>query len=252
MNIQTILKMLIVVLLTTFISATNAQKVGSLNLQDLEYVIKDKNHTFYYPELVKKYYEIDYKMSIQEYFFLYYGSLFTSLYQPYEEINNMDKIRTLYQDKKFKNLENVCDKILLEKPLHLELIYYKMISCVYMKDSAQAELFSRHYYGILDAIKSSGNGFSENNAFVVLDTPEIYELIKDYNAVFDERNKLKNYMQEFTIHDKNDATKKTKLYFNLQVPQIYLSLNIERFKEEFDKKKRKEKAKKLKKRRTSF
>ena len=121
--------------------------------------------------------KVDTSLSPQNYRELYYGQIYQPGYTAFDENPALLAAQTLINDGDLVSAKKTIDDYLKVHPLSLGGVYTKM---VLLKKSGKAAEFSRLmalYTGLIYAIMQSGDGKTEQTAFVVIYMPDEYKLL---------------------------------------------------------------------------
>ena len=221
-------------------SSKNNSKTSKSNLAfvvekpDLEAIRKatlNSKHKYYYPTLWEKYNRKDTTaMTPEEFRHLYLGYMFQEDYDPFREgfdTSVADSIRLkigkteLTREEK-EIIKTYAEKALKNNPFDLRQMSYLVQALNLMEKKFTAGLWEYRLKNILGAIKSTGTGLSQDNAFFVIYPMHEYDMLQllGYTPVDAEYQEPGfDY-----IKVKPDGSEKIKkpasgFYFNVQVPQ---------------------------------
>ena len=173
--------LVIISLLPLTINAQNNSFIG-VKYQEIEEHIKILGSSFYYPKLWSAFLEGDSNMSLQEKRHLYYGFCFQESYNPYSYSIYMDSITKYYGkselvDKDYRKIIQYSDSILFYIPFDIRSLQAKAFAYYSLYDKENELKVQNQIMMIYDAILSSGDGLSKENAFQILYIAHEYDLI---------------------------------------------------------------------------
>jgi len=173
---------LLFTLLFCSIGYTQNDSFKKPDFQEIKLKIKLKNSKFYYPKLIKKYYQSNSSLTLEEKRVLYYGFIYSPKYSPYGSREFTDKISTILKnnyisEEDYEKIIEYSDKLLEENPFNVNAINYKLYACKQLQNSSDTIKASIKLQIINDAILSSGNGLTKENAYVVINPNHEYSFI---------------------------------------------------------------------------
>ncbi len=180
------------------------KKTEAPNYKKIEKAIKKKKSDYYYPTLFARFQEADSSLTLEEKRHLYYGYTFESEYSPYSRSDYEDSLRSIFEKEEldvldFQRLINFTDSILAEDPFHLDAMNYQLYAS---EELGYIESFNRRLFqlrGIIDALMSSGNGASREEAFYVINTSHEYALIDILGFRFGGSQSLRDHYDYLTL-----------------------------------------------------
>lgn len=151
--------------------------------QMLEIVSNPESDQFY-PTLLERFKKGDKELTLDDYRALYYGFTFQDNYRPYDrdprdfEISNliasgMDEVTT-------PKLIEISRDYLNDNPFSLKILNYLQNFLAQIDDTTEIDLIQTQYDGILNAIKSSGDGQTEETGFSVNHPSDEYMLLRSF------------------------------------------------------------------------
>lgn len=154
-----------------------AQDYQPVDMKKIKKAVTDKNASTYYPNLLNRLKEGDTTFTAEEFRLLYYGFVYQPEYAPYSPANTAE-IRKAIEEEKFEKAIAMCDTTLSANPVSLKNYYYKLISLINLGRQDSVFLVTRnHYVGLLQAIKSSGDGETCKTGFKVITVSDEYEFM---------------------------------------------------------------------------
>jgi len=221
-------KILILIITGVVLShAANAQKILTVDLDEIKRNIENKSSEYYFPKLLNRFKKGDTALSMQHYKHIYYGETVSKVLSK-DVGDNLDKFISLYNDDKFAEAIPYGLIVLDHNPINTKLSYKMMVCYHKMGNKDSASLFADRYYPLLQVISESGDGRSIETAMVVNNVGDEYEILK----VLKLRSKgqaLIESTDRLTI-DQENQTREPKieaLYFNVEIPFIEMKKMFE-------------------------
>jgi tetratricopeptide (TPR) repeat protein len=106
----------------------------------------------------------DSTLTIDDYFYLYYGSAYLDGYSPYSEGNNLNEIYDFLKTGNYKEAIDICKKQIIEHPGYLKPFFLLGIAYENLDDTLTASKFFKRYYDYLSIPYFSGDGTSTESA----------------------------------------------------------------------------------------
>lgn len=211
-----------ILLLCTCLCATaQAQKVLTVDFDQIRTRTGDLRSPMYYPALSARFESGD-SLSFEELRHLYYGSVFTDAYDPYSMAQS-DEFSDHFRDRRFREALAPGLEDLARDPTNIRLTFQLMICYHELGVRDSARLFARRYHNLLDVIKGSGDGSSPEKAMVVMRVTDEYEVLSErglhssgqalINSDYGATDRL-----EVAAKEAGDTTGSGVLYFNVQMP----------------------------------
>lgn len=158
-------------LLYIFIAALLLPVVSWAKLPDEEDILRkiiDRASPYYYPTLLMRYRNLE-QLDEEEYHYLYYGYAYNENYKPLASCHAIDDlysmIATIDTERPTKGdieqIISICTEAMAFDPFNptvLNMMVYAYGNC---GDKAKEQAYYRHMNGILETIKSSGDGRSD-------------------------------------------------------------------------------------------
>lgn len=201
-----------------------AQHIGSVNFTEVKDKTTDSTSQFFYPNLAKRLYQRDTTLTHEEYYFLYYGSVFRNTYHPYGSSNAKKDFNETYDKGNFESCLEKGQFVLKENPVDIEVTLKMIISYLAIGDTSTAKIYGHAYFGFLDVIYSSGDGKTPETAFVVISVDDEYRIVGDLGLQVKQQLLILDCdLLIFSKKQKGRKKKIKKLYFNVQMPLMSLS-----------------------------
>ena len=205
----------------------SSQIISNVDFGKTKKEIRDSLSEFYYPNLLERLRVGDTTLEYQDYFHLYYGSVFQPDYHPYGTSNAKKEFLDAFDDGKFQKAYEKGVFVLEENPVDLELLVKMSISCLEIDEDDKKRIFAIQYFSFLEVIYKSGDGKYVESAYVVVSVDHEYLIAADLGL---------RVVQQALIQDcdwlkfskrgqpKIKGRKKIKhLYFNVRMPLLSLS-----------------------------
>ncbi|HLO72950.1 MAG TPA: DUF4919 domain-containing protein [Flavobacterium sp.] len=178
------MKKLLTIVLTILSFTTFSQEIKfeKPNYNKIEKEIQKKSSSYYYEKLKEKFNASDSTMTLEEKRHLYYGFSFQKEYSSsYHNkandslINVLNKQNHLTDD--FKKIITFGNQILSENPFDLRVLNYQLYAYEKMQEKDNYIKKLTQFSIIVDAILSSGDGTSKENAFYVINVSHEYDIL---------------------------------------------------------------------------
>ncbi|UKN03233.1 DUF4919 domain-containing protein [Paracrocinitomix mangrovi] len=204
-----------------------AQSVSKVNFDIVKDNITDSTSDYYYPKLINRLREGDTTFSHQDYYHLYYGTVFQEYYYPYGTSNTKKEFLEEYKEHHYDNAIKLGKQIIKYYPVDLEVLFKLSVSCLKTGRDEEKRFYAKHYYSFLDVIYYSGDGESLESALVVTSVDHEYYIAGDLGLRVKGHDLIDDCdVLYFSKKDqkKLKGTKKIKrLYFNVRMPLLSLS-----------------------------
>ena len=204
-----------------------SQKPIEIDMEDIESKTTDSLSYLYYPYLLEKYMVFDSTLTQEDFKYLYYGYVYTDMYNPYGRHEKEEEFYTLYFDKHYNEAIPIGKEILLQYPINTKLIF-KMLVCYHqLGEIEMSEKYAMLYYGLIRTIYFSGDGKSQKTAFKVINVSDEYEILSELGLQASGQALIGN-CDKLSIDQKSQNVKKgekkiKELYFDISLPFKYLN-----------------------------
>lgn len=185
--------------------------------------IRDPKSRFYYPELMKLYEINDTSMTVEEYRYLYLGTMFQEDYNPYRKSIYSNKFQDLYYRENLTRLEldsviAYAELSLADDPFDLEQMNYLIYALRKKGKNNTANIWQYRLNHILLAIISTGTGLDPENAWYVINPRHEYNIINFQNQVVEGQEFKEPYYEYIKIAPSSDKSSKSPegYYFNIK------------------------------------
>lgn len=128
----------------------------------------DSSSPFYYPNLLMRYNNLE-RLTEEEYHYLYYGYAYHDNYKPTATNNAVDELYASMiglntdrpETQQIEQIISVCNDAMLIDPFNPTVLNMLIFAYGARADKQKEEAYFYHLQGILETIKSSGDGRSE-------------------------------------------------------------------------------------------
>ncbi|PLX06138.1 MAG: hypothetical protein C0596_16775 [Marinilabiliales bacterium] len=220
----------LIILLSLSVSVFS-QEFIDIDMNDIESKTTDSLSYLYYPVLLDRFMAFDSTLSQDDFKYLYYGYVFTDMYNPYGGHELEEDFYDLYYDKEYEKAIELGNKIIQEDPINTKLLF-KMLVCHHQQeDAVMADNYASLYYGLLTVVYFSGDGKSVETAFKVINVADEYEILSELGlqsagqALIGTCDKL-SIDQDSQEVEKGEKKIK-ELYFDVSLPFQYLNKQFE-------------------------
>lgn len=182
----------------------------------------DPSSKYYFPKLMANYEKNDTLMTLEDYRYLYLGSIFQEDYDPYRRSPYDSEIEALYykKDHTRSELDQIIDyaeEALLDDPFDLQQINFLIYALQNRGKINRAKIWQYRLNHLLEAILSTGTGLDAENAWIVTDPKHEYSILNFKNNIVDESNYIAPYYDYVKIHrDAGDDKTPEGYYFNIR------------------------------------
>ncbi len=223
MRTISLLSLLLISSITVF-----AQKVLTIDFDQIKQRIEDPRSPMYYPTLVDRFAKGD-SLSADELKHVYYGDAFSDNYDPYSP-DLSERFRTLFKDGKYREALPIGLKELAGAPTNIRLTFSIAICYKRLKIEDSTRLFAGRYYSLLSAIRNSGEGTSMENAMVVLRVSDEYDILRESELSVKGQSLIQGEhgpTDRMELSQEDQKTKVEALYFNVTMPMHQMGKMLE-------------------------
>ena len=154
----------------------SAQKCSQIDFDEIYKKNNDKKSPFFFAKLLQRYQALDTTMTPEEYKHLYYGYTRSTFYSPLG--TETTPLTRLVESGKLDEAKESIKKIEKTNPVNLNLAYSRVLLALKEKDEAKMKIYAHQMKGLFQTILKSGDGQSEEKAFVVTAIEDEYLVIK--------------------------------------------------------------------------
>lgn len=177
---------------------------------------------YYFPKLMANYEKNDTLMTLEDYRYLYLGSIFQEDYNPYRRSPYDSEIEALYYKQNHNRAEldqiiEYAEEALLDDPFDLQQINFLIYALQNRGKVNRAKIWQYRLNHLLEAILSTGTGLDAENAWIVIDPKHEYSILNFKNNIAEEATYVAPYYDYITIvgGGKDDKTPQG-YYFNIR------------------------------------
>lgn len=208
----------LITLFSCLLGSAQDWEFSSPNYKKIEKNIAKKKSNLYYENLLNRFNAFDSTMTLEEKRHLYYGFSFQDAYSPYGDSDYKDSLDNVLgkDDHGISDLMKIVsfsDSILAENPFDLNSINFQLYA---LNELQQERIFNERLNQtriIIDAILSSGDGSSEENAFYVIEVAHEYFILDVIGFEFGGSQSLKGQCDYLTLQENELSLE--GLYFNV-------------------------------------
>ncbi|MDE6194261.1 MAG: DUF4919 domain-containing protein [Muribaculaceae bacterium] len=160
------------------------------DLEAIRVATLDPANPMYYPKLMKKFNRNDTTMTADEYRHLYLGYMFQEDYDPYREspyasVTDSYRNKTSHTKEEIDTIRKYAELTLLDNPFDLRQMSFLVHVLKERRKDMSAKIWEYRLEHLLGAIKSTGTGENEENAWFVIYPAHEYDMVQlmGYHAV---------------------------------------------------------------------
>jgi len=157
--------------------------------------IQDSVSIFYYPQLMGRMVSFDTTLNVEDYKYLYYGYLFQKDFEPFMTTFNEDKLLELRQREVLDTIKifDLANHLIADFPFDLNSLRILRIYYRIKGDSVMSRNLKNRYFGILEAIYSSGDGSSKETAIHVISVNHELEILRQKKLKLISQSKVDDF-----------------------------------------------------------
>lgn len=201
--------------------------VDKPDLEEIRVATLDPRNKNYFPKLMAKYLQNDTTMTPEEYRYLYLGYMFQEDYDPYRtspysEVTEELRSKREHTRAEADTIKKYAELALRDNPFDLRQMSFLVHVLKERRKDMSAKIWEYRLEHLLGAIKSTGTGEDEENAWFVIYPMHEYDMVQllGYEAVdIDYIEPGYDHLlvePDGTVKHRNPAK---GFYFNVQVPQ---------------------------------
>ncbi len=160
------------------------------DLEAIRVATLDPSNPMYYPKLMKKFNRNDTTMTAEEFRHLYLGYMFQEDYDPYREspyasVTDSYRNKTSHTKEEIDTIRKYAELTLLDNPFDLRQMSFLVHVLKERRKDMSAKIWEYRLEHLLGAIKSTGTGENEENAWFVIYPAHEYDMVQlmGYHAV---------------------------------------------------------------------
>ncbi|MDO7851533.1 DUF4919 domain-containing protein [Hymenobacter convexus] len=221
------LLLLLAGLLCTF--STLAQKISNVDFDEIKRETTNPGSPYYFPKQLTRLQASDSTLQAKDYHYLYYGQVFQAGYNPEGAGEASESFTKAFAAKQYREALALGAKDLRAQPFNLRL-NTEMIVCASQASGRRlAQRYANRYFGLLRALRSSGDGHGPATAFVVASVDDEYTLLGYFNLDYSGQSRA-GTTDIFTLKPVAEASaagspqhfEGRDIYFNVSQPLNYL------------------------------
>ncbi len=187
-----------------FISYSQDWEYEKPNYDQIEKNIKKKESNLFYPKLMNRYLASDSTLNIEERRHLYFGYIYEKEYSPYATSDYDDSLRTVLQketlaQKDYEKIVDFTNKMMKDKPFDIKAINHQLYALHEMGNQLEFDKKIIQLRILVDALLSSGNGKTKEEAFYVIYTSNEYDLLNILGFPFGGSQSLIEHYDYLTV-----------------------------------------------------
>jgi Domain of unknown function (DUF4919) len=209
-------------LLINVLSSYSQGNFQTINRDSVEKEVTDTAADTFYPKLLTRFNNFDSTLTNGDYRLLYYGFVFQNNYagDADEDNSNLD---SALQNKNYGKASNICDGILENDPVSLYANYHKALA-LYLKDKEDPSFrkYAYRYKNLLNAIISSGDGFSCKTSFRTICVHDEYEVMYNYFDIEQISGQSLEYPCDKITLTPSVRYSSNEMFFDTSEPMMYM------------------------------
>ena len=164
--------------------------VARPDIEAIRQATLDPDNSMYFPKLMKKFHRNDTTMTAEEFRHLYLGYMFQEDYDPYREspyssITDSYRNKTSHTKEEIDTIRKYAELTLMDNPFDLRQMSFLVHVLKERRKDMSAKIWEYRLEHLLGAIKSTGTGENEENAWFVIYPAHEYDMVQlmGYHAV---------------------------------------------------------------------
>ena len=160
------------------------------DLEAIRVATLDPANPMYFPKLMKKFNRNDTTMTADEFRHLYLGYMFQEDYDPYREspyssVTDAYRTKSCHAKEEIDTIRKYAELTLLDNPFDLRQMSFLVHVLKERRKDMSAKIWEYRLEHLLGAIKSTGTGENEENAWFVIYPAHEYDMVQlmGYHAV---------------------------------------------------------------------
>lgn len=208
-------------------SALQKITVDKPDLEEIRVSTLDPKNKFYFPKLMAKYLRNDTTMTSEEYRYLYLGYMFQEDYDPYRtspyaEMTDSMRDRKEYTRAEIDTIRKYAEKALMDNPFDLRQMSFLVHVLKERRKDMSAKIWEYRLEHLLGAIKSTGTGEDEENAWYVIYPMHEYDMVQLLGYEVVDMDYIEPGYDYLIVQPDGTVKHRTPakgFYFNVLVPQ---------------------------------
>ncbi len=192
-------KLILVIAAMLFVGMANGQDSAAVeivgyttpNYEQIKKDCNDKTSPRYYPNLVKRFAEVDTNLDVTDMQTFYYGQAFLDGYSPYPSYDEFEEIQAIMSKDEAptiadsRNIIKLANTVIAQNPAEPMAYYYKFvgqnIACKYFGgDTLELQKVQLQFQMLFYTIASTGNGTTPELAMHVVNPSHEYMMMSMY------------------------------------------------------------------------
>lgn len=160
------------------------------DIEALRVAVLDPQNKMYFPKLMKKFNQNDTTMTADEYRHLYLGYMFQEDYDPYREspyssVTDSYRNKSTHSKEEIDTIRKYAELTLMDNPFDLRQMSLLVHVLKERRKDMSAKIWEYRLEHLLGAIKSTGTGENQENAWFVIYPAHEYDMVQlmGYHAV---------------------------------------------------------------------
>lgn len=176
---------------------------------------KSKKSQYYYQKLLSKFNYDPTSLSVDEYFMFYYGSALQPGFSGYS--NSNPAISKAFENEEYDLCITLGKSFIEDHPASIDSYFYIANSYFMTGNSDLSIKYLTIYYGFLQSIIATGDGDTEETAYIVSSIPDEYTILryKEYSYAGQSLKEGKKHSYDILYYLDNNV--KQEMYFNIDM-----------------------------------
>ena len=213
---------LLIVIFAAIALNINAQDefFNAPNYTQIEVNVKEQSSSYYYPNLLKKYFDANSEMTLEEARHLYYGYVFQTNYVPTDTSSYNNKLaktlsRGSFTPSDYAEILEYSNALLLQDPFNLRALNAKLLVLAQQNDTEEYKKVAQQRSIVQNAIVSTGDGMTEKTAFYVIKVAHEYDILPFLGYTYGGEDKIirGNKVNYLSLGDNRFGIE--RVYFNI-------------------------------------
>lgn len=223
---------LFLIIFTALAFNINAQDefFNAPNYSQIESNVKSQSSSFYYPNLLKKYFDANSSMSLEEARHLYYGYVFHENYVPTDTSSYNNKLaitlsRGSFTPSDYAEILEYSNALLLQDPFNLRALNAKLLVLAQQNNTEEYKKVAQQRSIVQNAIVSTGDGMTEKTAFYVIKVAHEYDILPFLGYTYGGEDKILrgNKVNYLSLGENRFGVE--RVYFNISPIIEYVNIH---------------------------
>ncbi|MFB9865291.1 DUF4919 domain-containing protein [Rufibacter immobilis] len=199
-----------------------SQTISNVDLTKVYSAIEDKDSPFYYPHLLERYMANDSMLTFFDFHHLYYGYTKQPGYTPYGRGMGELAAMKMVEQGRLDEAKELLLQEYAQSPFSLNIIFRLGSLADMRQEPAEARMWLLKFSGLLRTILDSGDGRSEESAWVVISAQDEYPILGMLGLEPTSQGLVKQKFDVQTLRTPNELEAE-KLYFNIEMPVEHMT-----------------------------